>query len=289
MLGEHLFGLYEKALDPSDTWERRLSKAAKLGFDYMEICIDEQDARLARLEWSRAQIEDLRAAAVREGVPLLTLCLSGHRRFPFGSADPKTRQRAYDIMDKAIDFASAMGSRVIQMAGYDVYYEPSTAESRRLFMQGLKWAAGRAARKQVMLGMEIMDTDFYTSITKHLEFEWEVNSPWFHVYPDIGNLSAWGNDVEREFAKGIGSIVSVHVKETHAVTQDCPGQFRDVPFGTGCVDFAKCFGKLEALGYTGPYLMEMWHSEGTDDVEEAAKARDFVRGRFELAMRTYQG
>ena len=83
--------------------------------------------------------------------------------------------------------------------------------------------------------------------------------------------------------------MSVHVKETHAVTQDCPGQFRDVPFGTGCVDFAKCFSKLEALGYTGPYLMEMWHSEGTDDVEEAAKARDFVRGRFELAMRTYQG
>ena len=52
MLGEHLLGLYEKALPPSLTWAERLCTAKKLGFDFVEISIDEADERLARLDWS---------------------------------------------------------------------------------------------------------------------------------------------------------------------------------------------------------------------------------------------
>lgn len=61
------------------------------------------------------------------------MCLSAHRRFPFGSADPAIREKAYLIMDQAIDFAVDLGIRTIQIAGYDVYYEESTFDSRRLF------------------------------------------------------------------------------------------------------------------------------------------------------------
>lgn len=32
MLGKHRLGIYEKALDRDDSWERRLEKAAELGF-----------------------------------------------------------------------------------------------------------------------------------------------------------------------------------------------------------------------------------------------------------------
>ena len=46
MLGNHFLGIYEKALDPTGSWEVRLSKAAEFGFDYMEISIDETDVRL---------------------------------------------------------------------------------------------------------------------------------------------------------------------------------------------------------------------------------------------------
>ncbi len=40
-------------------------------------------------------------------------------------------------------------------------------------------------------------------------------------------------------------MVAVHIKETKAVTSDYPGQFKGVPFGTECVDFVKCFRKLD--------------------------------------------
>lgn len=282
MLGNHLIGLYEKALAPSDSWPQRLAKARSLGFDFMEISIDETDERIARLDWTGDEMNRLRSACYEAGLPIQSMCLSAHRRFPFGSADPAVRRRARELMSRAIDFCSFMGIRVIQLAGYDVYYEPSTPESVRMFREGLIWAARQAARKQVMLATEIMDTPFINSISKHMAYEAMIRSPWLRVYPDLGNLSAWPeNDVGFELEHGIDSIVAVHLKDTLAVTDTFPGKFKCVPFGEGCVDFPRCFAKLEALGYMGPYMMEMWYDERRGDMEECARALDFIKKQFE--------
>lgn len=285
MLGNHLLGLYEKALDPNDDWSARLAKAAALGFDFMEISIDENDARLERLYWTAEQKEQLRRLCVQAGVPLQSMCLSAHRRFPFGSADPAVRAKAHEIMALAIDFACALGIHVIQLAGYDVYYEPQTAESVRLFREGIRWAAKLAAQKQVMLAMEVMDTPFMTSISKHMAYEGMIRSPWFRVYPDLGNLSAWPeNDPDFEIARGINSIVAVHVKDTLAVHGDFPGKFKCVPFGSGCVDFVRRFAQLEQLGYTGPYMIEMWYADGSDDYSAVQTSKNWIQAQFEQAV-----
>lgn len=282
MLGNHLLGIYEKAFDPNDSWRLRLEKAKHLGFDFVEISIDEDNARLSRLDWSREEKEALRRTCAEVGLPIQSMCLSGHRRFPFGSSDAATRERARDIMEKAIRFCSDVGIRVIQLAGYDVYYEPSTPDSRRLFRESMLWASKLAAQRQVMLAMEIMDTPFINSISKHMAYESMLNSPWFKVYPDLGNLSAWPeNQVDFELERGIGSIVGIHLKDTLAVTEDFPGKFKCVPFGQGCVDFPKLFAQLEHLGYTGPYMIEMWHQPGTDDMEVVRNAQLWIRNQFQ--------
>ena len=281
MLGDHLLGLYEKALDPQDDWRTRLTKTKAMGFDFMEISIDETDARLARLDWTREQQEELRRICYETGVPLQSMCLSAHRRFPFGSGDEKIRAQAYEVMEKAVDLCLALGVRVIQLAGYDVYYEPSTPESVRLFREGMAWAAKLAAKKQVMLAMEIMDRPFMNSISKHMAYEGMLHSPWYKVYPDMGNISAWPeNDVDFEFEQGIASIVAVHLKDTLAVTKEFPGKFKCVPFGTGCVDFPKRFAQLERLGYRGPYMIEMWYAPGTEDVAEVLQAKQWLERQF---------
>lgn len=285
MFGQHAAGIYEKAFDPQTGWQERLDKAASLGFDYLEISIDETDHRLARLDWTRAEKKDLLDAAWNSGVAIRSMCLSGHRRFPFGSSDPKTREAAYAIMDKAIQFAGELGIRVIQLAGYDVYYEQSTPDSVRYFEEGLKWASERAAAAQVMLAMEIMDTPFMNSISKHLVYEEKLHSPWYRVYPDLGNLTAWPeNDPAAELNKGINSIVAIHLKDTLPPTKTFPGQFKCVPFGTGCVDFPERFRQLERLGYTGPYMIEMWHQDGTEDVKEIAKAAKWLNDQYEQGV-----
>ena len=95
MLGNHLLGLYEKALPPELTWEERLRAVKELGFDYLEISVDEKDERLARLDWTHTERGVLHRAMRETGVPIQSMCLSGHRRFPYGSADPAVRARAH--------------------------------------------------------------------------------------------------------------------------------------------------------------------------------------------------
>lgn len=275
-----MLGIYEKALPPGLDWPGLLDAAKRAGYDYVEMSLDESDARLARLEWTAQERAAFRNAVTESGIPVRSMCLSAHRRFPFGSADPAIRERAHTIMRQAIDLASDTGIRTIQLAGYDVYYEPSTSESLARFEEGLAWATGLAAEAQVTLAMEIMDTPLMGSITKWLAYAEKIRSPWFQVYPDLGNLTAWGNHVPVELAKGVGRIAAVHIKDTLAVTPDCPGQFRDVPFGSGCVDFPAAFRALKAIDYRGCFLVEMWTDKAPDPVGECAKAREWVLARM---------
>jgi L-ribulose-5-phosphate 3-epimerase len=80
-----------------------------------------------------------------------------------------------------------------------------------------------------------------------------------------------------ELRAGQGHIVAVHVKDTK------PGVFKNVPFGSGVVDFERCFTTLKQSGYCGPYLIEMWSETSDDPAAEVAKARDWVRERMARA------
>ena len=284
MLGKHRLGVYEKAFDYGSNWPQKLSKAKHLGFDFFEISVDESDARLERLYWTEQQRTELRKASADEGIPISSMCLSAHRRFPLGSADADTERKAMEIMERAIDFSADMGIRVIQLAAYDVYYEQSTSDTVKRYTENLAKAAEMAEKQCVMLANEIMDTPFMNSISKHLCYEAKINSPWLKVYPDLGNLSAWSNDVRAEITKGIGSIIQVHLKDTLAVTDSFHGQFRDLKFGEGCVDFAACFRALEENNYCGPYLIEMWHKKGRSDIEDVAEAKAYITDIFNKAV-----
>ena len=273
-------GIYEKALPKNLGWAERFAAAKAAGYDFLELSVDETPERMARLDWSLAERLEFFRLSREAGVPVPSMCLSGHRKIPFGSADPAIRAQADEFMEKAIRFACDTGIRVIQLAGYDVYYEPTTLESRERYYEGMERALEVAARHQVMLGLEIMDTPFQNSITKYLKLKERLPSPWFKVYPDLGNLTAWGNDLAHELAIGIDHIVGVHVKETKPVGPNFPGAFRDIPFGEGTVDFVHCFQTLHELGYAGPFLIEMWTEKAADPLAEIAKARRWVGERL---------
>lgn len=276
-------GIYEKALPKELGWRERFAAAKAAGYDFLELSVDETPERMARLDWSLAERLDFFRASRECGMPVPSMCLSGHRKIPFGSADPAIRAQAAEFMEKAIRFAGDTGIRVIQLAGYDVYYEPTTAESRERYCEGMEKALEVAAQHQVMLGLEIMDTSFQNSIGNYLVLKERLRSPWFTVYPDLGNLTAWGNDLARELAAGIDHIVGVHVKETKPVGPGFPGAFRDIPFGEGTVDFVHCFKTLHDLRYAGPFLIEMWTEKAADPLQEIAKARKWVGERLQQA------
>ncbi|WP_025119125.1 MULTISPECIES: L-ribulose-5-phosphate 3-epimerase [unclassified Serratia (in: enterobacteria)] len=278
---QHPLGIYEKALPKHLSWPERLALAKACGFDFVEMSVDESDERLARLNWSKEQRLSLVSAMLETGINIPSMCLSGHRRFPFGSHDEATRQQAYLIMEQAIQLAKDVGIRTIQLAGYDVYYEQQDEGTLARFTEGLQWAVERAAAAQVMLAVEIMDTAFMNSISKWKSWDTLLASPWFTVYPDVGNLSAWGNDVTQELQLGIDRIAAIHLKDTFPVTATSPGQFRDVPFGEGCVDFIALFRTLKQLNYRGAFLIEMWTEKADEPVAEIVQARRWIEQQMQ--------
>lgn len=278
---QHPLGIYEKALPKHLSWPERLALAKACGFDFVEMSVDESDERLARLSWSKEQRLSLVSAMLETGINIPSMCLSGHRRFPFGSHDEATRQQAYLIMEQAIQLAKDVGIRTIQLAGYDVYYEQQDEGTLARFAEGMQWAVERAAAAQVMLAVEIMDTEFMSSISKWKSWDALLASPWFTVYPDVGNLSAWGNDVAQELHLGIDRIAAIHLKDTFPVTETSPGQFRDVPFGEGCVDFVALFRTLKQLNYRGAFLIEMWTEKADEPVAEIVQARRWIEQQMQ--------
>jgi L-ribulose-5-phosphate 3-epimerase len=267
-------GLYEKALPPALSWEERLAAAGQAGYDFIEISIDESDERLARLDWSASERAALRRSIANTGVRIMTMCLSGHRKYPLGSHSPELRRQGQEILRKAIEFAGDIGLRVVQVMGYDVFYEPSDAETRANFMDSLQLGACWAGQAGVMLGLENLDTPFVECLSKALAIMHEIDSPWLRLYPDIGNLAAAGYHPPDELALAKKQILGIHVKDA------LPKIIRGVPFEKGIVPFKKTFRALAQTGFWGLLGVEIWGSMHADEdpVAAVAAARRFVAG-----------
>ncbi|MEO8354504.1 MAG: L-ribulose-5-phosphate 3-epimerase [Chloroflexota bacterium] len=265
-------GLYEKALPASMCWEERLTAAGQAGYDFVEISIDESDERLGRLDWPAAERAELRRSIANSGVRIMTMCLSGHRKYPLGSHTPELRRRGQQILRKAVEFAGDIGLRVVQVMAYDVFYESSDDVTRANFMEGLALGTRWAGQSGVMLGLENLDTPFVDSIRKALTVTNEIDSPWLRLYPDIGNLAAAGYFPPDELALAKGQLLGVHVKDA------MPRIIRGVPFGKGIVPFSETFRALVQAGFWGLIGVEMWGQMHTDQdpISCIAAARRYV-------------
>lgn len=254
---KYTLGLYEKAMPPELTWEEKLTAARNAGYDFVEISIDETEDKLDRLDWTREQRQELVHLMDKTGIPVRTMCLSGHRKYPIGSSNPEICARGMEIMEKAITLAEDLGIRIIQLAGYDVYYEESTPETVERFGKNLVKAALMAAKAGIILAFETMETEFMNTVEKAMAYVNTVNSPYLGVYPDMGNITnaavSSGTDVLKDIESGAGHLYAVHLKET------VPGIFREVPFGTGHVDFPSVISKTWELGVRR-YVTEFWYT-----------------------------
>lgn len=267
---EKLFelGLYEKAMPNNLNWEEKLKFAKSIGYDFIEISIDETDEKLSRLNMYKEERKNLVNLIMDNNIYIRTMCLSGHRKYPLGSNNKDTVKRSLDIMEKAIILANDLGIRIIQIAGYDVYYEDSSIETIKRFEENLKKSTEIAAKFGVILAFETMETEFMNTVEKAMDYVNKINSPYLQVYPDIGNITnaskLYNKDVLKDLETGKGHIVGMHLKET------VPNKFREIPFGTGHVDFEKAINLAFSLGVR-KYVTELWctNDKWQQEVKEA--------------------
>lgn len=281
MSKSYLLGMYEKAVPSELTWTERLEVAQQSGFDYVEMSVDESDARLARLDWTADERREVVRAIESTGVPVRSMCLSGHRKYPLGASDPSVEARSLEIMQKACELACDLGIRTIQLAGYDVYYEEGTPETRKRFEENLARAVDMAAREGVLMGFETMETPFMDTVEKAMRYVDLIDSPYLGVYPDLGNLTnasfLYGKSVHDDVATGRGHIVAAHCKETVA------GKYREIPFGTGTTDYEGGLDELVSQGVRR-YVAEFWYVGSEAWRDEAAQAASYVRGKIDAAF-----
>ena len=199
------------------------------------MSVDETDGKLARLDMTDGEVDAIRAAMR----------------------------------------ATGLGIRTIQLAGYDVYYEEGSEQTRADFLKNLRKAASMAAEEGVQLGFETMETPFMDTVAKAMHYVREVDSPYLGVYPDAGNITnaalLYHGDPIEDLETGRGHIVAVHLKET------VPGKYREIPFGTGHVDFAAIAAKAWELGVRR-FVAEFWYLEGSDWQQELQRTNEFLRG-----------
>ena len=270
----YTLGLYEKAMPGSLTWKEKLLAAKSAGYDFVEISMDETDEKLSRLEMTSQERLELVRLMAETGIPIRTMCLSGHRKYPLGSSDPQVCGRGMEIMQKAIQLADDLGVRIIQLAGYDVYYEESSLETKKRFLTNLKKAVNMAERTGVLLGFETMENEFMNTVEKAMKYVTLVGSSYLNVYPDIGNITnaahTYKTDVLEDLYIGKGHLVAMHLKET------VPGRFREIPYGTGHVDFENAVHTAWELGIR-KYVTEFWYTGSDTWAEELKSASKMFR------------
>lgn len=276
MKKDYFLGVYEKSMPDALSLKDKLICAKKAGFDFVELSIDETDAKLGRLEMSADERAKLAAEMAEAECRFKSICLSGNRRFPLGSGRQGIAQRGVDIMQKCIALAYDLGVRIIQIAGYDVYYEEkSTVGTKERFIENLKKCVDTAAEYGIILALETMENDFMNTIEKAMYYVNVINSPYLQVYPDVGNISNSTDNVTKDIRSGRGHIVAAHLKETKE------GIFRDLMFGDGDVDFQTVTSVLKNEGITS-FTAEFWWKGNEDWMKDEAFANEFLRKYLDM-------
>ena len=271
---KYKLGIYEKAIPGTLSWKEMLTVAQECGYDYFEISIDETNEKLKRLDWSKKERKLIYDLSQEVGMPFESICLSAHRKYPLGSTTESVRIKSIEILEKACVLACDLGIRYIMLAGYDVYYEPSSKQTKAFFIQGLKTCCEIASKYGVVLAFETMETPFMDTVEKAMKYVKEINSPYLQIYPDIGNVNnatlLYNISYENDIKAGKGHMLAVHIKETK------PGCYREVPFGTGVVDFENmlyvCWkNKIRR------YVTEFWYVGQKDWKEDLQQVNKFAR------------
>ena len=264
------FGLYEKSISPHLDWEEKFKTIKDAGYDYFEIAIDATPGRLGRLEDRSEQLK-IRRASESLDTPLYTMAFTANRFYPLGSENDSIRAEGIRLCKRALDFASFVGCRTINIASYDEYENPRNLNTEGHFMESIKRCVDHAAIRGVIISLETMDSPFMDTTRKALQYVHAVDSAFLQIGADPGNIHGMGHNPVTDIPAGGKHIVEVEFKDT------VHGCVRDIFFGEGTLDFDAVFKMLHEIEYQGFLAAEMWWHEGAETQPCIVKAREFLK------------
>jgi sugar phosphate isomerase/epimerase len=223
-----------------------LATAARLGFSSVQLgARGPVDPR--RLD--RTGRRDLARLIQRHGLKLTALAEDpGGRRL----ADPARVEEYLDRLKRALELSVELGAPLVTLVPGDLPTDPAAGG---LVLEAIKEAGDFAERVGAVLALE---TAGEPTARLHALLA-SLNNPNLKAAFDPGRLLMAGRDPAAEVAAVADDIVAVHARD--AVGR-ATGVGREVPLGTGELDYRSLLTALAEAGYHGVHTIRR---EGGDD------------------------
>ena len=241
----------------SGDFAERLKKAARWGYDGVELMVarpDELEAAALRSQIADAGLE---VAAIASGavymVDKLTLL----------AADSELMRKAAARLHALIDFAAAVGAPIVTIGGFRGRLAWAGEGARGKLTEILRNAAARAADQRVRLVLEPLnryESDMIHNTTEALAFFGEVGHSHLGLLLDTFHVNIEEPSITECFRQGMaaGRLWHVHL-----------GDNNRLPPGEGHFDFASAVSTLKESGYTGYLSAELLPRPDPDAAAEA--------------------
>lgn len=241
------------------TVEQAAAELAELGFDNVEVCLEAADVRPEEL--SEARCREIRATLDRLHIGLASVSYHGDR-------EPYDQRRANQA--RAVQVARWMGTGILIL------------NPEKLIDRERQWAEhvtqfqklGRLAQElDVTLALEPEPLLVIGSTQDALDFMAEVGSPQLKINLDIGHAQVTDEDVAASVRSLGTAIVHLHLEDI------ADRVHRHLPFGQGDIPFDMVRLVLAEVGYSGPYVADLFGMD-QDARDVAAQALVDMRRLF---------
>jgi sugar phosphate isomerase/epimerase len=252
------FGFRTGSLHQAST-EQAAVGLARLGYDCLELCLEAADVRpdemtAARARALRQRLDDL-------GIGLASTSYHADREPPAQRAANQAR---------AIQVAQWMGAEVLILNG-----ERSTDQERQWdeHVDRLGKLCELAEAANVTVAIEPEPLLVIGSSQDALDMIEAVGSPALKVNLDVGHAQITDDDVAASIRQLGPAIAHLHL-------EDIAGRVhRHLPFGAGDMDFGAVRQALDDIGYSGPYVVDLFGQE-MDPIQVAKDALAAMRRLF---------
>lgn len=212
-------------------------------------------------DWSTTDVKDL---LEDHGLEAPTLCFGGL----FTGSTEEERRQAVEDTRRALQQAEESGAQCVLIVGGPIG-ELHPSEARKKVVKSLKELLPDAEETGVTLALEPFHPMYATewcmihTLDDALDILDEIGSRHLEIMVDTYHIwwdSNWSEGLERAGAERIASVQIADWRDPTRSFED-----RTVP-GRGVVPFRDIIGKLEEIGYTGFYELELFSEELWEDV-----------------------
>jgi len=248
-----------------------IDRAKAIGFDLLEICIENPDT---------IDVSAIRAKAAEANIGV-TICGAFGPSRNLSAEDDAVRSAGLDYLERCVDFANGLGSPFVSGPMYCAVGATELLEKKAREKQwdravgSLRLAAAYAEDRGIKLAIEPLnrfETDLINTVDQGLRLVDDIGAPNVGLLLDTFHMNIEEKDIPDAIGRAAGRIV-----EFHASSND-----RGTP-GEDHLPWPRIAAALKGADYRGPIVIEAF----TPEIREIAKAvsiwRPLARSQDALA------